>query len=269
MARLTDPAYLREQQYKTPANLSARAGLHERFSTAPGSWHHWLLDQLALQPNERVLEVGGGPGWQWREEPEQLPAGLRVCFSDFSLGTLHAARAGLIDTNGFTFANIDAQDLPLPAHAFDVAIANHMLYHVPDLPRAVRELARVLWPGGRLCAATNGGAHMRELYALLHEFDARSPGPDQMAAALKYRLENAADWLNDAFARVAVMRRPDALCVTDARALVNYAKSMSRTTADLGGERAAELERFFQRRIDASGGLHITKETGLVLAWVD
>ena len=207
MARFTDPVYLREEQYKTPTNLSARSGLHERFSTAAGSWHMWVMDQLDLRAGERVLEVGGGPGWLWRENADWLPAGLRVCFSDFSLGMLRAARAGLTGLHGFGFANSDAQDLPLPAGGFDWVIANHMLYHVPDLPRAVRELARVLRPGGRLCAATNGGQHMCELDRLLHQFDARYPEPDQMAAMLRYRLENAAEWLRPVFGRVEVRTR--------------------------------------------------------------
>ena len=188
MARLTDLRYLREEQYKTPANLSARAGLHERFSTAPGAWLPWVMDQIALLPGERVLEVGGGPGGLWRENAGRLPAGLQVCFGDFSPGMLRSARERLNGLRGFGFANLDAQNLPLPAGAFDLVIANHMLYHVPDLPRAVRELARMLRPGGRLCAATNGARHMAEFYALMHTFDARYPGPEQMTARISYRL---------------------------------------------------------------------------------
>jgi ubiquinone/menaquinone biosynthesis C-methylase UbiE len=271
MTRFTDPTYLREEQYKTPSNLTARADLDRRFSTTPGSWQHWVMDQLALRPGERVLEVGGGPGWLWRENRDRLSAerGVRFCFSDFSFGMVQAARAGLRGVNGIDFANIDVQALPLPAGAFDLVVANHMLYHVPDLPRAVRELARVLRPGGQLCAATNGWNHMRELGALLRQFDHRYPDPDKLAAAFKYRLENAAEWLSAAFARVEVRRRVDSLWVTDPGALADYAQSMSRAATDLGGVRAAELVRFFQDRMDGDGGIHITKDAGVVLAWAD
>jgi ubiquinone/menaquinone biosynthesis C-methylase UbiE len=47
-----------------------------------------------------------------------------------------------------------------------------MLYHVPDAPRALSELARVLSPGGRLVAVTNGGDHLRELSAAQEYLDA-------------------------------------------------------------------------------------------------
>ena len=57
--------------------------------------------------------------------------------------------------------------------------------------------------------------------------------------------------------------------MTDADPLVAYAQSMARMTVDLSDERAAELRRFFQARIDAAGGIHITKPAGVVLAWVD
>ena len=269
MARFTDPAYLRDEQCKTPSNLTARANLHRRFSTGPGAWLPWVMDQLALQPGEQVLEAGGGPGWLWRANRQGLPAGVRVCLSDFSLGMLQAARAGLTGDRGFAFANADVQHLPLPAGAFDVAIANQMLYHVPDLPRAVRELARVLRPTGRLCAATNGAKHMLEFYALVHEFDARYPAPEQVVSAIKYRLENAAEWLSPVFARVEVRVRPDTLWVTEAGPLVDYARSTS-AGAHLAGSGWAEgLRSFFQEQLDRTGGIEITKAMGVVLAWMN
>ena len=54
----------------------------------------------------------------------------------------------------------DAQDLPFDDGTFDVVVANHMLYHVPDPRRAAAEFARVLRPGGVLLAATNGPQHL-------------------------------------------------------------------------------------------------------------
>ena len=64
----------------------------------------------------------------------------------------------------------DVQELPFPDGTFDAAVAAWMLYHVPDRDRAISELARVLRPGGRLVAITNGRDHLAELWhAVEHE----------------------------------------------------------------------------------------------------
>ena len=54
--------------------------------------------------------------------------------------------------------------LPLSTASFDVALAMHMLYNVPDMEVGVRELRRVLRPGGRALVSTRGRDHF-------HEFD--------------------------------------------------------------------------------------------------
>ena len=54
----------------------------------------------------------------------------------------------------------DVMELPFETGAFDVVLANHMLYHLPDLDQGVTELARVLDDDGVLLAATNGSHHL-------------------------------------------------------------------------------------------------------------
>jgi SAM-dependent methyltransferase len=60
----------------------------------------------------------------------------------------------------------DIQALPLADGSVDGALAMHMLYHVPDVPAAVRELRRVLRPGGVLMVSTNGVEDKREVTEL-------------------------------------------------------------------------------------------------------
>lgn len=52
---------------------------------------------------------------------------------------------------------IDITDIPFEDGSFDFAIANHMLYHVPDLDKAIGEVHRVLKPDGVFYATTTGG----------------------------------------------------------------------------------------------------------------
>jgi SAM-dependent methyltransferase len=60
----------------------------------------------------------------------------------------------------------DIQALPLADHSVDGALAMHMLYHVPEIPTALRELRRVLRPGGVLVVSTNGTDDKREVTEL-------------------------------------------------------------------------------------------------------
>jgi ubiquinone/menaquinone biosynthesis C-methylase UbiE len=61
----------------------------------------------------------------------------------------------------------DIQALPFADGEFDAVVANFMLYHVPDVQRGLAEVARVLRPGGRLVAATNGVRQLGELWDLV------------------------------------------------------------------------------------------------------
>jgi SAM-dependent methyltransferase len=209
--------------------------------------------------------VGGGPGWLWREHVDRLPSGLRVCFSDLSAGMAREARSAL-PADRFDFLNLDIQALPFSAGTFNLVVANHMLYHVPDLPRAVGELARVLAPGGVLFAATNGAAHLRELDDLIHAFEPRFA--DSFGSLIgSFALENAAAVLAPAFDRVELHRYPDGLRVTEAQPLADYMLSITGTDPYLTPDRAVEALQFFQDRLDAAGGvLPITKDTGYALA---
>ena len=75
----------------------------------------------------------------------------------------------------------DVQELPFADGIFDCAVAAWMLYHVPDLDRALRELARVLRPGGRLVAVTNSRAQPAR---------ALEPGRRSAAGASGFSAEN-------------------------------------------------------------------------------
>jgi SAM-dependent methyltransferase len=101
----------------------------------------------------------------------------------------------------------DVQALPFPDGEFDCAVANWMLYHVPDVDRALAELARVLRGRGRLVAATNSLDHLGEMWALV--------GRDRRREPLRFFAETAEPFLRRHFFRVerrdvsGVVRFPD------------------------------------------------------------
>jgi SAM-dependent methyltransferase len=249
----SDTAYLMREQYRDSSRLDARLALHERFGTNPYGWHRWLFDRLSLASGERVLEAGCGSGALWLKNLDRLPAGALL--TDLSPGMVAGARDVLApDTSGWRFAVADAQSLPFHTAAFDVVVANHMLYHVPDVERAVAELRRVLRPGGRLVAATNGRAHLLELFALAgHE------EPD------RFGLESGEPILRRHFGSVAVRRYEDSLAVTDAGPVIDYIASMVRETP-LTESALAGMRAYVEQAIARDGAFRVCKDAGVLIA---
>jgi SAM-dependent methyltransferase len=264
MTELTDPAYLR-RQYQNAINLDARVTLHQRCSVNPYGFHRWVFDQLQLSPGGHILELGCGPGHLWAENRDRLPGSLDLTLSDFSAGMVSTARNRLSGVSIASFCAADAQHLPFHNQRFDLLIANHMLYHIPNQPQALAEMRRVLRPEGRLIAATNGQSHMQEISELVHAFD---PSVHTMSNAVveRFSLENGADLLKHYFRDVRVLRYPDALEVTEAGILVDYVYSsvQGQTSQD---DWKSRFTAYVERQLRERGPIHIHKSSGIFLCY--
>jgi SAM-dependent methyltransferase len=266
MSTISDQTYLLRHQYKNARNLETRIGLHARFSTNGYGWHPWVFDHLTPLPaRSRVLELGSGPGQLWAQSLQRVPPGWDVTLSDLSPGMVEEAQGNLRhSSHSFTFAVVDAQAIPYEDGSFDAVIANHMLYHVPDRPRAFREIRGVLRPGGRLYAATTGQSHLRELVHLVAGIDPALPFQDGVA----FTLEDGAQQLSPWFSRIELHHYEDALAITEAAPLIAYIRS-TRAGAAFTGDRLARLTAAVEQELAAHGTIHVTKATGLFVAWND
>jgi SAM-dependent methyltransferase len=245
---------LLEEQYATTSNLRARIFLHRRFSTNPGSYPRWVFDGYAFGERADVLEVGCGDAMIWRENAERVPGGWRLTLTDLSEGMVRAARDVLGDRADYAVA--DVIDLPFEDGSFDGAIANHMLFHVEDRPRALSELRRALRPGGTLVATTVGREHLREL----RELAPPQPGGQWALTRARFTIESAPDELAPFFVDVEVERYPDSLAVTEAEAVVEFVRSRG----DEPEERLDEVRARVQEAIDRDGVFHVTKDTARI-----
>jgi SAM-dependent methyltransferase len=158
-----DQRYLAEVQYVDGRKLDARVQLHRRFSTSPVPMAQFEAALIEWQPQWSVLECGCGTGRFWAAPA--LPRTMSITLTDLSAGMVSEAAAAATEAG---FGHVvgrpcDVQQLPFDDDSFEVVVANHMLYHVPDPDLAIAEMARVLRPGGVLLAATNAYGHMREL----------------------------------------------------------------------------------------------------------
>lgn len=265
-SRHIDSSFLLNDQYKNASNLAARAQLHARFSTNTYGWQHWLFDQFDFPSEARVIEFGTGPSWLWAENLHRIPAGWDVTLTDFSSGMIEESKSNLAhSTRPFKHEIVDVQSIPYADETFDAVIANHMLYHVPDLKQGISEMRRVLKPTGKLFTATNGENHLRELHEMQTQF-----GPDLdywqgFSAARSFELDNGRDTLLKFFPNVMLRRYADALVVTEAQPLIDYILS-GKAGATIVGPKLAELHQFVQHEIDTQGAIRITKDSGLLIS---
>jgi SAM-dependent methyltransferase len=155
-------------QYGDDRRLAARQALWTYRSGPPLT--DTVLDLAGLTGSERIVDVGCGNG-------VYLAALRRRGHTGPVLGLdLSAGMAREAATHGGSTAVADAQRLPLDDGSVDVALCMHMLYHVPDADLAVRELRRVVRPGGTALVATNGIGHTAEVKAVFAEAADRVAG---------------------------------------------------------------------------------------------
>jgi SAM-dependent methyltransferase len=147
-----------EDQYARGDRLIARQSLWS-LRTGP-ALHTVVLDRAAPGGTETIVDVGCGNGTYLAELRRRGHTGQTVGL-DLSPAMARQSRSQA------TTAVSDVQALPLGDDSVDVVLSLHMLYHVPDLPRAVAELRRVLRPGGTAMVTTNGPGHTVEAKQLL------------------------------------------------------------------------------------------------------
>jgi SAM-dependent methyltransferase len=255
----TDPDYLRNQQYRDGTRLDARVRLHQRYATSEVSLPDFIAERIEWPPGGAVLECGAGPGLFW--ENRHAPRSLSLTLTDLSPGMVELA-VERARANGFTDVTgreCDVQDLPYPDDTFDLVVANHMLYHVPDPDRGLAELARVVRPDGVVVAATNGAGHMGALTAAVAEvFGPRDERLDDV-----FGIDSGERRLRRHFTSITWHAFDNDLVVDDPEAAIAYGLSYppgDSATAQQAAALAAALRRRF-----VDGRLRIRTRAGVFI----
>lgn len=256
MAKMTEAESLSKMYVKNDT-LSTRIGLHDKYSVNQYGWGNWVFDQYEFHDNIRVLELACGTATIWVGRDERLPKKSQIILSDFSPLMVEKAKDLLSDYPTFSFEQIDIQDIPYDNNSFDVVIANHMLYHVPDKAKALSEVCRVLKSDGCFYSTTLGKNSLKELQNIYHRLDGKASF--SYAENISFTLENGTELLSEYFSDIEKRQYIDSLQVTDAGDLIDYIKSYN----DVPNSVNAELTELVKNSFSDDGIFYIRKEQGM------
>jgi SAM-dependent methyltransferase len=138
------------------------------------------FDRLGVRAGARLLDLGSGPG---RHAFEACRRGAHVVCADLlhddlrrAIATLTAMADAGEATAPFGATRADALALPFPDASFDHVIAAEVLEHIPADETAMREIARVLRPGGTAAVSVPRWLPERVCWALSDRYHDRPGG---------------------------------------------------------------------------------------------
>ena len=252
-----------KNQYQNATNISSRINLHSLYSQNKQGWFPWIFEQCRISPGLRILELGCGDGTLWTDNLSLLPEDISITLSDISNGMLRDARRaiGSSDTR-FAFRAFDCRKIPCKDESFDLVIANHVLFYCDDIPAVLKEVRRVLAPGGRFLCSAYGKAHMQEVSQLVQDFDERIVlSADRLYE--RFGRENGQSILEPFFPKAHWLSYEDCLLVQDAEPLISYVLSCHGNQNQYILDRYKEFRSYTARK--TAKGFRITKDAGVFL----
>lgn len=217
-AAVTDRERLAGSAYNGDRDLAARQSLYQwqtpRYDL-PG-----LVGEQLSTVSGRVVDVGCGNGKFINHLRQERP--------DLDLLGFDIAPGMLADVPG-AVAVADVARLPLGRASVNAALALHMLYHAPDITRAVRELSRVVAADGLLIASTNSEADKAELEELwvraAGDVLGTGSGPARISLSGRFSLEKAPAFLGEEFGQVETIELPGTITVRETAPVVAHMAS--------------------------------------------
>lgn len=261
---------LKEKQYLNSSNYRSRIFLHYKFSSNKYSWPLWVFDNIVKTDNAEVLEIGCGNGLLWILNAGRVPGNWKITLTDFSEGMLKDAENSIgTAVPGINYRVMDAGEIPYSDGSFDIIIANHMLYHLPDRGKALSEIRRVLKDNGTFYTTTMEHDYMGEMSDIVREYrSVPLSGKSGNGVIQNFSLKNGEEQLKEYFNNVELEIYENSLNITEAAPFTDYAVSLNSIVPGRVVIDESERERFtafIQDRINREGRIFISANAGIFI----
>lgn len=248
------------KNYEDSGNLDKRVSLHEKYSVNQYGWSNWVYDNYHFWDGCKILELGCGNAYMWEKKIKELSNQCKLYLSDFSQGMVDYVSQKFQEYENVTVLKIDIQDIIFEDSSFDFVIANHMLYHVQDIRKALYEVRRVLRPGGEFYCTTNGERGYGAFDKIIHGYGLEG------SYYLKFNLQNGQTYLNNFFDDIRMIEYEDSFEISNEKDLAAYiysAKELIDIPKDFDIDNFTE---YLCSLKDKEGFIRIPKESGMFIA---
>jgi ubiquinone/menaquinone biosynthesis C-methylase UbiE len=254
---------------ETINDLLTRIDIHQTYGGR--DIDQWMLEVLNIEKGAQILDVGCGAGKQCFIFHQALEGDAGITGGDVNAELLEKAR----QENRTREANINFVDLdfnqrfPYADHQFDLLSACFTIYYAEDIPFTLREMHRVLRPGGRLFTTGPMPENKRLFYDIIHEATQKPIPP--MPGSSRYGSQ-ILETMRATFANVEVHLFENPLTFESAEPFLAY------TRASLSEDRRlwkslfdkkedfervmAQITKVAERRVKENGKLVMTKIVG-------
>jgi ubiquinone/menaquinone biosynthesis C-methylase UbiE len=232
----------------------------------------WALDRHPWRGDETVLDLGTGTGQYLEPLRKRIPNG-RIIAGDLAPGMLRDLAARGVPGDAMLL-NADAEALPLADGSCEAVLASYVMFFVPDIPRAVAEMSRVLRPGGVLLAATMAAVYMAELQTALNRALNKLGASHETSMGMmshRFNLSNGLAYLEPRF-HVTVHQHESALVFPAAEPVLAYMTSLRSELGDdlppgrTWEEWMAALREVVDAEIATHGEFRVSKKAGALVA---
>jgi 2-polyprenyl-3-methyl-5-hydroxy-6-metoxy-1,4-benzoquinol methylase len=261
---------LKEKQYYNSEKLEKRGNIHQLFGTNKQRWVEWLFDQYSIPANAKIIEFGCGTGSLWLENIDSIDKSWNVVLSDFSEGMIQKAKKSLSSFPSFCFEIIDLNTVNDIHGIFDIIIANHMLYHLDNVEKALANFKEIMGEKATLYASTFGDTNMLEMRPIIKGFTGNNKYENSVQTITsRFSLESGEIKLRNIFSSVNKILYEDVLKITEAIPLAEYILSVNDIVPGveiIQPNAFDELVKYLNKLISNKGFITISKSVGTFIA---